>query len=230
MASTNKTPNIDLSQFLANDKPSWLGDYNVDMRKIDAAVALNEGNINGAVTTSEAAKLLSQQASAAATKAAQDIEALTGGIGTWVRYASENPNTSIIAGTKDNGYDVHIKYNATLKLIHIFGFFNFVSTGNFSVPAGTVIASFPQLTDLVVNGPHAMYNVANHAHIQSLYSGSGAFIRTQTNSLIMMPDHTITTFNKMDQTGTTGSGYTSGVIINGLWAVDDWGDPDPLYP
>lgn len=37
MASSNKTPNKTLSQFDATDKPSWLGDYNGDMVKIDAA-------------------------------------------------------------------------------------------------------------------------------------------------------------------------------------------------
>lgn len=38
MASTNKTKNIGLSQFLGTDKPQWLDDYNADMKKIDEAV------------------------------------------------------------------------------------------------------------------------------------------------------------------------------------------------
>lgn len=37
MSSTNKTQNVELSQFLGQDKPAWLTDYNEDMRKIDAA-------------------------------------------------------------------------------------------------------------------------------------------------------------------------------------------------
>lgn len=37
MASTNKTNNIKLSQFIGSDKPDWIGDYNVDMGKIDGA-------------------------------------------------------------------------------------------------------------------------------------------------------------------------------------------------
>ena len=38
MASTNKTPNLNLSQFIATDKPAWLTDVNGDMSKIDTAV------------------------------------------------------------------------------------------------------------------------------------------------------------------------------------------------
>lgn len=38
MASTNKTPNYNLSQFIATDKPAWLTDVNSDMSKIDTAI------------------------------------------------------------------------------------------------------------------------------------------------------------------------------------------------
>lgn len=41
MASTNKTTNYELSQFLGTDKPAWLSDYNTDMSKIDAQMKLN---------------------------------------------------------------------------------------------------------------------------------------------------------------------------------------------
>lgn len=36
MASTNKTTNLELSQFIGSDSPKWLTDYNADMEKIDA--------------------------------------------------------------------------------------------------------------------------------------------------------------------------------------------------
>lgn len=41
MAHTNATANYDLSQFLGNDKPAWLVDYNGDMLKIDTALKAN---------------------------------------------------------------------------------------------------------------------------------------------------------------------------------------------
>lgn len=38
MSATNHTQNYDLSQFIGGDIPSWLGDYNSDMSKIDTAI------------------------------------------------------------------------------------------------------------------------------------------------------------------------------------------------
>ena len=45
MASTNKTTNYELSQYLGSDKPTYLGDYNSDMLKIDNAIHQNALNI-----------------------------------------------------------------------------------------------------------------------------------------------------------------------------------------
>lgn len=38
MSSTNKTTYYDLSQYIGTDKPTYLGDYNSDMTKIDTAI------------------------------------------------------------------------------------------------------------------------------------------------------------------------------------------------
>lgn len=38
MSATNHTENLGLSQFLGTDKPTWLGDYNSDMEKIDTSI------------------------------------------------------------------------------------------------------------------------------------------------------------------------------------------------
>lgn len=38
MASTNKTTNYELSQFIETDRPAWLTDYNGDMRTIDSTM------------------------------------------------------------------------------------------------------------------------------------------------------------------------------------------------
>ena len=48
MASTNKTANYDLSQFVGTDRPTWLGDYNSDMEKIDARMKANADAIEQA--------------------------------------------------------------------------------------------------------------------------------------------------------------------------------------
>lgn len=48
MASTNKTTNYELSQFVGSDKPAWLSDYNSDMSKIDAGVHTAQTTATGA--------------------------------------------------------------------------------------------------------------------------------------------------------------------------------------
>lgn len=56
MASTNKTTNYELSQYVGTDKPTYLGDYNSDMLKIDSAihgVAENVGTETGRINIIE---------------------------------------------------------------------------------------------------------------------------------------------------------------------------------
>ena len=48
MASTNKTTNYELSQFLGTDKPAWLADYNSDMSKIDTGIHAAQTTATGA--------------------------------------------------------------------------------------------------------------------------------------------------------------------------------------
>ena len=98
MASTGKTTNYDLSQFIGTDKPSWLGDYNGDMLKIDTAL----GSIKATATTAQsgvasaqsAASAAQQTANAAQQKAnanAQDIKEIKGAL-TNVSGAMTNVN------------------------------------------------------------------------------------------------------------------------------------------
>ena len=72
MASTNKTSNLELSQFIATDTPTWLVDYNGDMVKIDAGVGRVEelaetastqavGVANGLQATNQTVTTLSGQ-------------------------------------------------------------------------------------------------------------------------------------------------------------------------
>lgn len=76
MASTNKTVTLELSQFIATDKPSWLTDYNGDMEKIDtfaagvgADVSSAKSDAASAKSTAQTASNTAQQAQTAATQA-----------------------------------------------------------------------------------------------------------------------------------------------------------------
>lgn len=48
MTATNHTKNYNLSQFAGTDRPTWLGDYNGDMSKIDAQLKKNADDIASA--------------------------------------------------------------------------------------------------------------------------------------------------------------------------------------
>lgn len=48
MTASNKTANYKLSQFVGSDRPTWLGDYNSDMSKIDAQLKQNADDIASA--------------------------------------------------------------------------------------------------------------------------------------------------------------------------------------
>jgi pyruvate/2-oxoglutarate dehydrogenase complex dihydrolipoamide acyltransferase (E2) component len=76
MASTNKTVTLELSQFIATDKPSWLTDYNDDMEKIDTFAAGVDADVSSAKSdaanaksTAQTASNTAQQAQTAATQA-----------------------------------------------------------------------------------------------------------------------------------------------------------------
>lgn len=45
MTATKHTKNYNLSQFAGTDRPTWLGDYNGDMAKIDARLKQNADDI-----------------------------------------------------------------------------------------------------------------------------------------------------------------------------------------
>lgn len=74
MSSTNKTSHYDLSQYIGTDKPTYLGDYNSDMSKIDAG-------IHSAVETATTANQTAGSADAKVTQVTENVEALKGRVG-----------------------------------------------------------------------------------------------------------------------------------------------------
>lgn len=61
-SSTNKTTNYELSQYIGTDKPTYLGDYNSDMSKIDANLKLVSDTATSGDTKGTQALTLGQTA------------------------------------------------------------------------------------------------------------------------------------------------------------------------
>lgn len=62
MSSTNKTTNYKLSQYIGTDKPTYLGDYNSDMSKIDTQMKTNADAASSAATVAGTANENAEQA------------------------------------------------------------------------------------------------------------------------------------------------------------------------
>ena len=148
MSSTNKTPNYNLSQYVGTDKPTYLGDYNGDMLKIDTQMKANAD----AATTAESS---AGEAVAKATMVQNSVEALSNRVGTvetsvtsqgqTITQLTNNVNTLVqdnktnksnitnlqselqkntftaltISGT--SGPNVNASYNEFLKILNIYG-------------------------------------------------------------------------------------------------------------
>lgn len=63
MSSTKKTTNYNLSQYIGTDKPTFLGDYNGDMLKIDTQLKANADAASTAASTAGAAQAVAADAS-----------------------------------------------------------------------------------------------------------------------------------------------------------------------
>lgn len=73
MASTNKTTNYELSQFLGTDKPAWLADYNQDMSKIDTQMKANADAATAAAGSANTANASIGTLSSLTTTAKTDV-------------------------------------------------------------------------------------------------------------------------------------------------------------
>lgn len=63
MSSTNKTTNYKLSQYIGTDKPTYLGDYNSDMLKIDGQLKANADSASNAASKAGTAQAVASDAS-----------------------------------------------------------------------------------------------------------------------------------------------------------------------
>lgn len=62
MSATNSTPNYELSQYIGSDKPTYLGDYNTDMLKIDTNMKRISNKAEGAESGIASATATANQA------------------------------------------------------------------------------------------------------------------------------------------------------------------------
>lgn len=132
MASTNKTTNYELSQFLGSDKPAWLTDYNSDMSKIDAG-------INTAQTTATGADGKADSANTAigtlANLTTTEKTNLVGAVNEVNTLAGSANNTAGIANTTANSASLGVQ--GLNDYLNLNTFTAYDAQGDFTITNGT---------------------------------------------------------------------------------------------
>ena len=141
MASTNKTPNYDLPQFIASDKPTWLGDVNGAMLAIDTAMHDNAEDATNAVA--QAGNAVSQVTQLQQTVTSQgtaiiqntnSISNLNNSVLNW-----KGNTTFATDASWDVSNNISFKYNKTLGLLNLLAYLSSSTT----IQKGRVICTLP---------------------------------------------------------------------------------------
>lgn len=198
MASTNHTTNYNLSQYVGSDKPTYLGDYNSDMSKIDTQMKTNADNntiTDGKIGTLTNLTTTTQSNLVAAINEvdgncdtnAGAISTTNTNIGTLANLTTEN-KTSVV--------------NAINEVNAAVGNFNFVNFDNltFTTTTGTI-----DKNDLKIatNADGSLCKIYGSIRLTGYSPFSTPTIKTDTpTSLRPDSDITINGFSKFYQDGT----------------------------
>jgi hypothetical protein len=96
-ASTNKTTNYELPQFVGTDKPTWLGDFNSAMSAIDTGMAENASDISSLESDVATASATASQASQDVTSLTSTVNTLSGNVTTATNTANNAQSTATSA-------------------------------------------------------------------------------------------------------------------------------------
>lgn len=175
MAHTNSTSNYELSQFIGTDKPTFLGDYNGDMQKIDAAIKASKDTADGASTTANAASALATSASETATTAASaaasaDANATTAlntanGATTTANSALSTANSAASTATSASETATAANTKATAAAT--------AQGTSYSAPAGSLAVNVKEALDELyagAGGEHGLYELWANPNMTSSFS------------------------------------------------------------
>ena len=105
-ASTNKTANYDLPQFVGTDKPTWLGDFNSAMSAIDTGMAENASDISAMESDVATATSTASQASQAVSSLTSTVNTLSTNVQsatTTANNASSTASSALNTANTANG-------------------------------------------------------------------------------------------------------------------------------
>lgn len=155
-ASTNKTANYELPQFVGTDKPTWLGDFNEAMSDIDAGMHENATDIASMQTDVASA-------TATASQASQDVTTLTGTVttlsGRVTNVETTANNAQSTANSVLNVANTKVSTNDLFDLVYPVGSI-YLSVNNTS-PSTLFGGTWTQIKDTFLLGSGDDYTLGN---------------------------------------------------------------------
>lgn len=232
MSSTNKTTNYNLSQYIGSDKPTYLGDYNSDMLKIDTQMKLNADNTSAANSLANTAKSTADSAVESASNAqtsANEAQTTANNAQTSASNANvkadnalaqianfnlsdyiqkSGDDITITNGSRQGGSSINIAKNTEGSLAKIYGNIGILNvTGNVTVSCPSPLR------------PSAKFTIQNAGFVRHSYSGAevirGANISIDVDGTIEIP---ITRENNAT--------YMYVNLLPILYWIKDFGDTD----
>lgn len=157
MGYTNKTSHYELPQYIANDKPSWLGDFNAAMLKIDTVMADNDA-------TAEAANAAATGVQTQVAALSSQVSTIQGQVNTAVDTATTADGKATTAQTVATQANTTAGEAKTLAEVAKTAADTATETANAAVPksGGTMTGN------LILNGaPTADNQAATKAYVDS---------------------------------------------------------------
>ena len=115
MASTNKTTHYELSQYVGNDKPTYLTDYNNDMRNIDTGIYNAQTKADTAFANAGSADTKADNAQLTANQALNTAGTANTNIGTMANLNTTDKTSVVnaINEVKEETDEVNERFNFT---------------------------------------------------------------------------------------------------------------------
>ena len=213
MASTNKTTHYDLSQYVANDKPTYLTDYNGDMSAIDTGIYNAQTKADSAYTLAGTAEGKADNATLTANSALTNAGTANTNIGTMANLETTD-KTSVVNAINENTRNID-NFNLT----------SYENATNISVTNGTVESGGLSLK-VARNSDGSIAKIYGHCHISSIPSSASNIVLTFNTSLRPTSSFYIdsTIFAQMYSVGSASESGMTGFTLNtdGSVSITAW--------
>lgn len=222
-ASTNKTTNYELPQFVGTDKPTWLGDFNGAMATIDAGMHENATDISDMASDVASASSAASQASSDVASLSSTVSSLSSDVSTATTTANNAQSTATSALNTANTANGKADTNASA-----------ITTINSNIAGlqGTILWTNPNVNNSFAGQTVTLSeSLANYDSYEILYRQSSSVDRIMSTGILPVGHGCFMAFplslNNYRGTSETVSGNTLTFLdayhaqADGSWLTDN---------